>query len=163
MASGQQQRGIRRGWVVPGFRYLGPGNEVPPVAEDDLCELDAIARQHDLAYDAARSSAEVARADWRAIRDFAKVGVLGLLAGSLLLGKLLLERLTTCFYPGRFFAAMDLLFAMLLVLCLSWIWLLDYRLESEYMVRARRGALPCAQASTWNTLRCLLEQAQQAP
>lgn len=145
---------------MPGYRYLGPGNSVAPTAEQGLRELDVIAREHDLAYERAQHSLDIARADWRAIWRFAETGCLSVLAALLLATKLLLEGLSTCFYPARFFCAMDLLVGILLVFYGCWMCLLDYRLENQYRMRSRSALLPCARASTWETLQCLLAEAR---
>ena len=57
--------------LFPGHNYLGPGNPLPngePVDEDD-----AIAREHDYAYAAAKTKDDIRKADQIAIQKFSKV------------------------------------------------------------------------------------------
>lgn len=73
-AGKRRRRGARQSsatlqFLLPGHRYIGPGNPVDngePVDRDD-----EIARAHDYAYEHARDSDDIRRADLLAIKDFA--------------------------------------------------------------------------------------------
>lgn len=90
-------------FTLPGYKYLGPGNSTD--LGDPINSADAIARTHDLAYDAARSPSDIRGADRTAIRDFttdvftnhsvgSALGALGLSA------KYAVESVTGVLYPS---------------------------------------------------------------
>lgn len=137
---------------MPGFHYLGPGNEVRHEYEE-LETLDRIAKQHDIEYEEATSGSAIRISDWRATLQFGYTALVATCAAVVLLVKLLLEAvLQTPLYPFRLFNIMDLLGMCVIFFCLCWLYIIDYRLSS---VMSGRGAV-CASESTWRTLECML-------
>jgi len=55
-------------FVLPGYKYLGPGNSLE--AGEPVNEADAIARDHDHEYATARNSEDIRRADEKAAKSF---------------------------------------------------------------------------------------------
>ena len=72
-------RQTKRGFVLPGYNYLGPGNSLnrgPPVNA-----TDGIAQAHDHEYHNAKSVEDIRRSDRTAIREFSKQAFKGSLGG----------------------------------------------------------------------------------
>ena len=93
---------VNRGYTVPGYKYLGPGNSLDRGSPTN--SVDAIAQEHDVAYDHAKTSYEVRKADRVAIRKFASKAVRGSGAAALgtlgLAGKYIIETVTGVLYPN---------------------------------------------------------------
>lgn len=55
-------------FVVPGYKYLGPGNTLD--RGSPVNEVDAIALQHDIEYNRAKNQEDILNSDHRAISKF---------------------------------------------------------------------------------------------
>lgn len=71
-------------FVVPGHKYLGPGNKL--FAGKPTNEADKVARRHDFKYHISKNKKDVFKSDHDAIKDFAKVGGLSGNIGKIGLG-----------------------------------------------------------------------------
>lgn len=139
--------------IVPGYRFLGPGNSIPVDARE---YLDSIALRHDITYVEGSSSREVSIHDvFTAVRFFV-VACWAFLSGVLLLAKACIESvLKTQFYPVQHFRLMDLVYGVLLLFALSWLLLLEMRLYEDF----HRYKHECLRRSSnsWALLRCFSE------
>lgn len=60
----------------PGYKYLGPGNNINNGSPVNI--VDSIAKQHDLAYDNAKTKIDIRKCDLKAIDEFGKVETHGI-------------------------------------------------------------------------------------
>lgn len=60
----------------PGYKYLGPGNNINNGSPVNI--VDSIAKQHDLAYDNAKTKDDIRKCDLKAIDEFGKVETHGI-------------------------------------------------------------------------------------
>lgn len=58
------------GFHVPGSHYIGPGTD--DFTRSTTTTADAIAREHDIAYNKSRNADDIRNADWKAIEQFHK-------------------------------------------------------------------------------------------
>lgn len=91
------------GYTLPGHKYIGPGNELDRGAPIDVD--DAIALEHDKAYQNAKSFKDIQAADEKAFHDFiadwrdhgnyhSLIGAIGIY------GKIYVEKITGQLYPN---------------------------------------------------------------
>lgn len=89
--------------VLPGYKYLGPGNTLDE--GEPVNKVDALAREHDIRYDQAQSSKEIKDSDLEYAKKFGKEFIkdpsFGAAAGAVGLGiKTAAERVVGVKYPN---------------------------------------------------------------
>lgn len=90
--------------TLPGYKYLGPGNSLDE--GEPTNSADAIARQHDIAYDRAKTSEDIRRADREGIAAFASDRNIfgptfgGIVGAAGLSAKYAVESFTGVLYPN---------------------------------------------------------------
>lgn len=92
--------GRNRGYVVPGYNYLGPGNDIG--YEDDpepVNELDAAAMRHDMLYDQATGPEDIQEADEIFLRETKGLGVPAAVARGMIAAKRSVEGIVGVMYP----------------------------------------------------------------
>lgn len=145
--------------VVPSCKYLGPNGEAEQVpALEQVLLVDKVAFLHDLAYQQATSRWHIIKADLVAVGLFIWVGLLAVLSAICLCTKVLVEVLLGPIYPRRFCNGKAMLAQVLVVSCLLWLCLLEFRLEG---MQGKSGHRCARQPDTWTVVLCLLEEAQK--
>lgn len=61
---------LNKGLTLPGHEYVGPGNPIDEKVDKSVDEDDSIAREHDLAYNKAKTEDDIRKADDIAIHKF---------------------------------------------------------------------------------------------
>lgn len=137
--------------VVPGFKYLGPGNKLP---REELLVADFVALEHDRVYETASHRWTIACADLRAAMLLLWVSFWAGLSSVCLLVKFTLERCCgITFYPFRFLNKMEFVIVVLLMCTLLWLAVIEMRLSGW---RNRDAINECVRATTLESLECLL-------
>lgn len=139
--------------IVPGFKYLGPGNKSPP---EELFVADFVAVKHDRVYDAAHHRFTILCADLYAVILLIWVCFWSGVSCICLFTKFAFECCTgITFYPLRFFKKMEFILLMLVICALLWLGIIEMRLSGW---RNARAINTCVLESTWESLECLLNQ-----
>lgn len=58
----------RKGYLLPGHNWIGPGNPIDSAKAVD--RDDEIAREHDIEYHNAHNKEDIRKSDWKAIKEF---------------------------------------------------------------------------------------------
>lgn len=74
-------KATKRGFVLPGYNYLGPGNSLN--RGNPVNETDHIAQIHDHQYHNAKTVEEIRASDRQAIKGFSKQALKGSFGGAL--------------------------------------------------------------------------------
>lgn len=114
--------------VPPGFKYLGPFNELKD--EKPTNEIDAIALLHDKIYDSKTTKCAIYKADFICSLSFLYKGVIAIIASALLFVKFFFEFIIfgTIFYPNHLYKEMDLFRGIVLLLLAGWIYFIQIQL-----------------------------------
>lgn len=138
---------------LSGFKYLGPGNELP---QERVYLVDRVAYEHDLAYDRANTRYAIIASDLKSIVQFLWTSLWALISALVLFIKASVELIIcTTFYPYRFFRAMDFILGCLLFCSLLWLSIIELRIEN---LKHANPANKCVLATTWDTAECLLKE-----